>query len=49
MGNSGCKTYKVHPNGFDGKLICEQNSKSKQMKPGDFKRKKGSTLFSYVL
>ena len=48
MGNSGCKSFNVHPNGNDGKLICEKNDKTRQMKPGDFKRKKGSMYFSSV-
>lgn len=48
MGNSGCKSCNVHPNGSDGKLICEKNDKTRQMKPGDFERKKGSMYFSSV-
>ena len=48
MGNSCCKSYNFHPNDNDGKLICEQNKKSRQMKPDNFKQKKGSTYFSSI-
>ena len=29
IGNSGCKSCSVHPNGNDGKLICEKNDKTR--------------------
>ena len=38
----------VHAGGNDCKLIIEQNNKTRQMKPGDFKQKKGYTYFSSV-
>ena len=42
------KSYNFHPNDNDGRLICEQNKKSRQMKPDNFKQKKGSTYFSSI-
>ena len=47
-GKQWCKPCNVHPNGSDGKLICDQNKKTRQMKPDDLKQKKGSTYFSSV-
>ena len=49
MGNNGCKSVNVHPDGNNAqRRICELNSKTRQMKPGDFKWKKGSTYYGSV-
>ncbi|PFX31885.1 hypothetical protein AWC38_SpisGene3327 [Stylophora pistillata] len=49
IGNRRCKSCNVHPNGNDaGKRLCELNSKTRQMRPSDFKRKIGSTYYSSV-
>ena len=34
--------------GNNAKKLCELNNKARQMKPGDFKRKKGSTYYGSV-
>ena len=48
MGNNSCKSFNVHRNGNNVKKLCELNNKTRQMKPGDFKRKKGSTYYGSV-
>ena len=48
MGNNSCKSFNVHRNGNNAKKLCELNNKTRQMKPGDFKRKKGSTYYGSV-
>ena len=48
MGNNSCKSCNVQPNGNNANRICELNNKTRQMRPGDFKRKKGSTYFGSV-
>ncbi|CAH3039751.1 unnamed protein product [Pocillopora meandrina] len=48
MGNKSCKSFNVHRNGNNAKKLCELNNKTRQMKPGDFKRKKGSTYYGSV-
>ena len=42
LGNNSCKSFNVHPDGNNAKLLCELNNKTRPMKPGHFKRKKGS-------
>ena len=50
IGNNSCKSVNVHPDGNNHtkRRICELNNKTRQMKPGDFKWKKGSTYFGSV-
>lgn len=48
MGNNSCKSINVHPGNSDGKRICELNNKTRQLKPSDLKRKKGSTYYGSV-
>ena len=48
MGNNSCKSINVHPGESNGKRSCELNNKTRQMKPGHFKKKKGSTYYSSV-
>ena len=48
MGNNSCKSCNVHPGGNNANSTCELNNKTRQMKPGDFKPKKGSTYFGSV-
>ena len=47
--NNSCKSFNVHPDGNNAqRRICELNDKTRQMNPGDFKWKKGSTYYGYV-
>ena len=49
MGNNSCKSCNInsgHSNGNRGN--CELNNKTRQMKPGDLKPKKGSTFYGSV-
>ena len=48
LGNNSCKSFNVHPDANNAKRICELNNKTRQMKPGDFKWKKGSTYYGSV-
>ena len=48
MGNNSCKSINVHRGDSNGKRSCELNNKTRQMKPGHFKKKKGSTYYSSV-
>ena len=48
MGNNSCKSCNVHPGDSNGNRICELNNKTRQMKPGDLKLKKGSTYYGSV-
>ena len=49
IGNNSCKSINVHPaKQSKGKRSCELNNKTRQMKPGHFKKKKGSTYYSSV-
>ena len=48
MGNSSCKSFNVHPGADNTKRVCELNNKTRQMKPGDFQKKKGSTYYGSV-
>ena len=49
IGKNGCKSFNVHPNGNNTqRRICELNDETRQMKPGDFKWKKGSTYYGSV-
>ena len=48
MGNNSCKSCNVHSGDSNGNRICELNNKTRQMKPGDFKQKKGSTYYGSV-
>ena len=47
--NNSCKSVNVHPDGNNAQRpICELNNKTRQMKPGDLKWKKGSTYYGSV-
>ncbi|XP_022785164.1 uncharacterized protein LOC111325599 isoform X1 [Stylophora pistillata] len=48
MGNNSCKSINVHLGNSDGKRICGLNNKTRQMKPGDFKKRKRSTYYCSV-
>ena len=49
MGNKSCKSFNVRSDGSNvQRRICELNNKTRQMKPRDFKWKKGSTYYSSV-
>ena len=48
MGNSSCKSINVRRGDSSGKRSCELNNTTRQMKPGHFKKKKGSTYYSSV-
>ena len=48
MGNNGCKSINVHRGDSNGNRSCELNNKTRQMKPGHFKKKKGSSYYSSV-
>ena len=48
MANNSCKSCNVHPGGNNANRTCELNNKTRQMKPGDFKWKKGSTYYGSV-
>ncbi|XP_066027690.1 uncharacterized protein [Pocillopora verrucosa] len=48
MGNNSCMSINVHPGDSNGKRCCELNNTTRQMKPGHFKKKKGSTYYSSV-
>ena len=48
MGNSSCKSINVRRGDSNGKRSCELNNTTRQMKPGHFKKKKGSTYYSSV-
>ena len=48
IGNDSCKSFNVHPNGSNANRICELNNKTRQMKPKDFKPKKGSTYYGSI-
>jgi len=48
IANNSCKSFNVHSGGNNSKRVCELNSKSRQMKPDDFKWQKGSTYYGFV-
>ena len=49
IGNKSCKSFNVRNDGNNAqRRICELNNKTRQMKPGDFKWKKGSTYYGSV-
>ena len=49
IGNNRCKSVNVHPDGNNTqRRICELNNKTREMKPGDFQRKKGSKYYGSV-
>ncbi|XP_022800000.1 uncharacterized protein LOC111337884 isoform X2 [Stylophora pistillata] len=48
IGNNNCKSFNVHPSDGNASRICELNNKTRQMKPSDFKQKKGSTYYGSV-
>ena len=49
IGNKSCKSFNVRIDGSNAKRrICELNNKTRQMKPGNFKWKKGCTYYGSV-
>ena len=49
IGNNSCKSFNVHHHGNSAKrLKCELNNKTREMKPGDFQLRKGSTYYGSV-
>ena len=49
IGNNSCKSVNVYLDGNNAqRRICELNNKTRQMKPEDFKWKKGSIYQSSV-
>ena len=49
IGKNGCKSFNVRTDGDNAhRRICELNNKTRKMKPGDFKWKKGSTYYGSV-
>ena len=46
--NNTCKSFNVHPGADNTKRVCELNNKTRQTKPSDFKRKKGSNYYGSV-
>lgn len=49
LANNSCKSFNVHPDaGNNANRICELNNKTRKMKPGDFKQKKGSNYYGSV-
>ena len=48
IGNNGYKSFNVHRNGNNAKMLCELNNITRQIKPGDFKWKKGSTCYGSI-
>ena len=49
IGNNSCKSVNVHSDGSNTqRRICELNNQTRQMKPGDFKWKKGSAYYGSV-
>ena len=48
MRSNSCKSINVHRGEGNGKHSCELNNKTRQMKPGHFKKKKRSTYYSSV-
>ena len=49
IGNSSCKSVNARIYGSNAqRRICELNNKTRQMKPGDFQWKKGSTYYGSV-
>ena len=50
LGNNNCKSFNIpHNDGNSAKrLLCELNNETRQMKPEDFKRKKGFTYYGSV-
>ena len=47
--NHSCKSFNVHSDaGKNANRICELNDKTRQTKPGDFKKKKGSNYYGSV-
>lgn len=43
--NKTCKSFNVQPGTDNAKRVCELNNETRQMKPDDFKRKKGSNYY----
>ena len=45
IGKKTCKSFNVHPGADNTKRVCELNNNTRQMKPDDFKKKKGSNYY----
>ena len=48
IGNQTCKSFNVHPGAENAKRVCKLNTNTRQMKPDDFKKKKGSNYYGSV-
>ncbi|KAL9957129.1 hypothetical protein ACROYT_G038731 [Oculina patagonica] len=48
LANNSCKSFNVHRDGNNAKRVCELNNKTRQMNPGHFKLKIGSTYYGSV-
>ena len=48
IGNKNCKSFNVHPGVDITKRVCDMNNKTREMKPGDYIKKKGSSYFGHI-
>ena len=48
IGNNNCKSFNVHPGVDITKRVCDLNNKTREMKPGDYIKKKGSSYFGHI-
>lgn len=48
IANNSCKSFNVHSGGNNSNRVCELNSKTRQMKPDEFKWQKDSTYYGGV-
>ena len=48
LGNSNCQSFNVHPAGDITKRVCELNNKTREMKPGGFITRKGSSYYGHI-
>ena len=48
LGNSKCQSFNVHPAGDITKRVCELNNKTREMKPGGFITRKGSSYYGHI-
>ena len=48
IGNNNCKSFNVHPGVDITKRVCDLNNKTREMKPGNYIRKNGSSYFGHI-
>ncbi|CAH3040714.1 unnamed protein product, partial [Porites lobata] len=48
IGNNNCKSFNVHPGVDITKRVCDLNNKTREMKPGDYIKKKGSSYYGHI-